>query len=273
VGLLIGLAVSCGTMGPPTECTISEKTYKAGATNPDPDFGVCQACTPTLTTAAWTNVMVGTTCGTSKICASGGKCVRAFRKLSGTGASTWYDVSGAGGEVWVVGAATQALRSVDQGATWATVTLPGLQNRYAVFSPGAGQAVIVGAGGSVITTQNGGASWTEQPPPMGRVLRGVWGASATELYVVGASGFISKSTNGGQSWQQLRSMADGGIQLTLNAVWGDASAIYAVGEGGTILRSTDRQGFNRVVMANRSEERRVGKECRRLCRSRWSPYH
>ena len=23
----------------------------------------------------------------------------------------------------------------------------------------------------------------------------------------------------------------------------------------------------------RSEERRVGKECSRLCRSRWSPYH
>jgi glycine dehydrogenase subunit 1 len=29
-----------------------------------------------------------------------------------------------------------------------------------------------------------------------------------------------------------------------------------------------------VLMAvRRSEERRVGKECRRLCRSRWSPYH
>jgi hypothetical protein len=27
------------------------------------------------------------------------------------------------------------------------------------------------------------------------------------------------------------------------------------------------------VLASRSEERRVGKECRRLCRSRWSPYH
>src|SRR3546814_19584163 len=26
-------------------------------------------------------------------------------------------------------------------------------------------------------------------------------------------------------------------------------------------------------MANRSEERRVGKECVRTCRSRWSPYH
>jgi aspartate aminotransferase-like enzyme len=28
-----------------------------------------------------------------------------------------------------------------------------------------------------------------------------------------------------------------------------------------------------AMEAARSEERRVGKECRRLCRSRWSPYH
>jgi biopolymer transport protein ExbD len=29
----------------------------------------------------------------------------------------------------------------------------------------------------------------------------------------------------------------------------------------------------RAKAMERSEERRVGKECRRLCRSRWSPYH
>ena len=28
-----------------------------------------------------------------------------------------------------------------------------------------------------------------------------------------------------------------------------------------------------ISMGRRSEERRVGKECLRLCRSRWSPYH
>ena len=28
-----------------------------------------------------------------------------------------------------------------------------------------------------------------------------------------------------------------------------------------------------VLRITRSEERRVGKECLRLCRSRWSPYH
>jgi 2-oxoglutarate dehydrogenase E1 component len=32
-------------------------------------------------------------------------------------------------------------------------------------------------------------------------------------------------------------------------------------------------GEVQVAMIDRSEERRVGKECRRLCRSRWSPYH
>jgi exosortase K len=30
---------------------------------------------------------------------------------------------------------------------------------------------------------------------------------------------------------------------------------------------------NSIRICVRSEERRVGKECRRLCRSRWSPYH
>ena len=28
-----------------------------------------------------------------------------------------------------------------------------------------------------------------------------------------------------------------------------------------------------LLIESRSEERRVGKECLRLCRSRWSPYH
>jgi outer membrane protein assembly factor BamB len=34
-----------------------------------------------------------------------------------------------------------------------------------------------------------------------------------------------------------------------------------------------RDGVAYVGSSDRSEERRVGKECRRLCRSRWSPYH
>ena len=32
-------------------------------------------------------------------------------------------------------------------------------------------------------------------------------------------------------------------------------------------------GVNFGMALDRSEERRVGKECDRVCRSRWSPYH
>ena len=38
-----------------------------------------------------------------------------------------------------------------------------------------------------------------------------------------------------------------------------------------VLDATEPE--TRVVVDVRSEERRVGKECERLCRSRWSPYH
>ena len=47
-----------------------------------------------------------------------------------------------------------------------------------------------------------------------------------------------------------------------------------VREGYDVHRST---GVMHTVLGGvggkRSEERRVGKECRALCRSRWSPYH
>ena len=39
--------------------------------------------------------------------------------------------------------------------------------------------------------------------------------------------------------------------------------------GETIKLNVSRDMLGRI----RSEERRVGKECRALCRSRWSPYH
>ena len=37
--------------------------------------------------------------------------------------------------------------------------------------------------------------------------------------------------------------------------------------------SVMRSNHSRFRSPDRSEERRVGKECRLLCRSRWSPYH
>ena len=43
----------------------------------------------------------------------------------------------------------------------------------------------------------------------------------------------------------------------------------------TSLKSPENRDYtyDLNVAHLRSEERRVGKECLRLCRSRWSPYH
>src|SRR6059036_1105499 len=49
--------------------------------------------------------------------------------------------------------------------------------------------------------------------------------------------------------------------------WGRAEGLYQLLNEGEL---TELGALNRV--RERSEERRVGKECRRLCRSRWSPY-
>ena len=46
-----------------------------------------------------------------------------------------------------------------------------------------------------------------------------------------------------------------------------------VGEGRLRISGFDYEASASIEVAARSEERRVGKECTVLCRSRWSPYH
>src|SRR3546814_12511330 len=56
---------------------------------------------------------------------------------------------------------------------------------------------------------------------------------------------------------------------------GTISRIDIIYENGVVDRksSTAVSGASTVHAAIRSEERRVGIECVRTCRSRWSPYH
>src|SRR3546814_9971826 len=60
-------------------------------------------------------------------------------------------------------------------------------------------------------------------------------------------------------WQQ--SVANG---LTAFAAWNDAALV--------LVHDSARPGVSDAVI-DRSEERRVGKECVSTCRSRWSPDH
>jgi putative ABC transport system permease protein len=58
-------------------------------------------------------------------------------------------------------------------------------------------------------------------------------------------------------------------------------ALISLGQGlqGAINDQFAKMGKDKIIIVpdgsalGRSEERRVGKECRTTCRSRWSPYH
>ena len=60
----------------------------------------------------------------------------------------------------------------------------------------------------------------------------------------------------------------------------DGSNVITINSLNTIIANVMEEfklgevGFDENdLFSSRSEERRVGKECLRLCRSRWSPYH
>src|SRR5213594_2121180 len=52
-----------------------------------------------------------------------------------------------------------------------------------------------------------------------------------------------------------------------------ASLVLVGGEPGVGKSTLLLMALAAISRDRRSEERRVGKECERLCRSRWSPYH
>ena len=61
--------------------------------------------------------------------------------------------------------------------------------------------------------------------------------------------------------------------VSLDIMPGDFYGLVGLNGSGksTLLKTI--AGVYKPSKGKRSEERRVGKECFRLCRSRWSPYH
>ena len=56
-------------------------------------------------------------------------------------------------------------------------------------------------------------------------------------------------------------------------VWFDETYVKAFEFHSVITKGVTGLGYMVYGMSERSEERRVGKECTIQCRSRWSPYH
>jgi methyl-accepting chemotaxis protein len=86
----------------------------------------------------------------------------------------------------------------------------------------------------------------------------------------------------GHAVEMARRIAADDFSLGVRVEHGDTTSMMAALQTMKVTLQERKQTEQRTAhemsrlkcaLDNRSEERRVGKECRRLCRSRWSPYH
>ncbi len=102
---------------------------------------------------------------------------------------------------------------------------------------------------------------------------GLRGTSAHEKWRASLDAYRSQ-------YPELAAQIDLMQQRELPADWDAALPDFAVDAKGLATRDASGKVLNAIAAhvpwmlgGARSEERRVGKECLRLCRSRWSPYH
>jgi NAD(P)-dependent dehydrogenase (short-subunit alcohol dehydrogenase family) len=113
-----------------------------------------------------------------------------------------------------------------------------------------------------------------EPAASGRVVEAVLaelGRLDGLAHCAGLSLVASALNQGPDSWARVRTV---NLDAAFYLAQACGRAMAAAGRGGSmVLVSSIAHLSGGANPAYRSEERRVGKECRRLCRSRWSPYH
>lgn len=113
-------------------------------------------------------------------------------------------------------------------------------DRYYGITAAPGNTWVVGDGGKVLHSTDGGETWTVQRGYGHPDLQSIAAWDANRIVAVGNDNHVIRSEDGGQSWLYVEGVP--------RSVWSnkllrvhldDIGVAWAVGAGGTILRSTD----------------------------------
>src|SRR3546814_9519058 len=130
-----------------------------------------------------------------------------------------------------------------------------------------------------IVSRDGGQTWSKLSDGAGGPVdfHQMDVSKADPQVINGAFGDVQKSVDGGRSWSRVGPAPEGLIGLATSSM--DADRLYADTRTGLLLSSDvgqqwrppppSRQLASMVQVS--SEERRVGKEWVRTCRSQWAP--
>ena len=115
----------------------------------------------------------------------------------------------------------------------------------------------------------------EMPKPVIAAVNGVAAGAGASLAFACDLRIASEKASFATAFTKIGLAPDSGMSWTLQRLVGRAKAgeLILLGEPVRAAEALEMGLVNRVVPAERSEERRVGKECSSPCRSRWSPYH
>lgn len=157
----------------------------------------------------------------------------------------------------VAGGNDMIIRTTDGGTTWTPSTVTTSQPFYGVkdiYFISATEAIASGVASTpssfVLTTTDGGATWSElsmnvPANAMGSSMNAVLMQSASTFLLAGGNGKIVRATNYGATMTEITS----GTSETINEMDQIYMHVWAVGQNGTILHSTD-SGLTWATVSN-----------------------
>ena len=111
------------------------------------------------------------------------------------------------------------------------------------------------------------------PPLAACPLRSLLGSERLALVTAGRLAAHDLPSLAGDAAGKTLSVNALGYRITHSACASPRSVLFALGTRQVAVQTGRAPTRSARLTRSRSEERRVGKECLRLCRSRWSPYH
>jgi photosystem II stability/assembly factor-like uncharacterized protein len=132
------------------------------------------------------------------------------------------------------------LRTTDKGLNWTEINLAGGNDLYAVAFVTSLDVVAVGKAGVAAYSSNAGLTWTKVAPDPGAANLNYITFSGNNVVAAGtqSGGFnLIYSQDKGVTWNTAT--VNGGVANNINALAASSSIMAAVGNGGTILESTD----------------------------------
>lgn len=137
---------------------------------------------------------------------------------------------------WAVGSVGRTFRTLDGGASWSPVPLPGVgATLRAVHFVNANEGWAVGDNGEHWRSQNGGATWTRLPVPTGAHLTDVCFADAARGWIA-AGASVLRTFDGGLNWSAV-ALPSGARADKLSLLGGQW--LWATGTAGVIAKSSD----------------------------------